>query len=75
LLFKILNSSLFLCEFVVLIINVLTKVIKFIVKKLNLGVFVLDLGEHIYIFFNNFNIMFSKLISLLNRVVLLFFCL
>jgi hypothetical protein len=47
LLFKILNSSLFLYEFVILIINVLTKVIKFIVKKLNLGVFVLDLGEYI----------------------------
>jgi hypothetical protein len=47
LLFKVLNSSLLLCEFVVLIINVLTKVIKFIVKKLNLGVFVLDLGEYI----------------------------
>jgi hypothetical protein len=45
--FKVLNSSLFFCEFVVLIINVLTKVIKFIVKKLNSGVFVLDLGEYI----------------------------
>jgi hypothetical protein len=45
--FKILNSSLFFCEFIVLIINVLTKVIKFIIKELNLGVFVLDLGEHI----------------------------
>jgi hypothetical protein len=45
--FKILNSSLLFCEFVVLIINVLTKVIKFIIKELNSGVFVLDLGEHI----------------------------
>jgi hypothetical protein len=45
--FKVLNSSLLFCEFVVLIINVLTEIIKFIVKKLNLGVFVLDLGEHI----------------------------
>jgi hypothetical protein len=47
LLFKVLNSSLLFCEFVVLIINVLIEVIKFIVKKLNLGVFVLDLGKHI----------------------------
>jgi hypothetical protein len=47
LLFKVLNSSLFLYEFIVLIINVLTEVIKFIVKELNLGVFVLDLDEHI----------------------------
>jgi hypothetical protein len=46
-LFKIINNSLFLFEFIVLIINVLTKVIKFIVKKLNLGVFVLDLNEYI----------------------------
>jgi hypothetical protein len=45
--FKILNSSLLLYEFVVLIINVLTEVIKFIVKKLNSGVLVLDLGKHI----------------------------
>jgi hypothetical protein len=48
-LFKILNSSLFFCEFVILIINVLIKVIKFIVKKLNLSVFVLDLGKYIYV--------------------------
>jgi hypothetical protein len=47
LLFKILNSFLLFCKFIVLIINVLTEVIKFIIKKLNLGVFVLDLGEHI----------------------------
>jgi hypothetical protein len=47
LLFKVLNSSLLFYKFVVLIINVLTEVIKFIVKELNLGVFVLDLGEHI----------------------------
>jgi hypothetical protein len=47
LLFKVLNSSLLFYEFIVLIINVLTKVIKFIVKELNLGVFVLDLGKHI----------------------------
>jgi hypothetical protein len=47
LLFKVFNSFLLLYEFVVLIINVLTKVIKFIVKELNSGVFVLDLGEHI----------------------------
>jgi hypothetical protein len=45
--FKVLNSFLLLCEFVVLIINVLTKVIKFIVKELNLGVLVLNLSEHI----------------------------
>jgi hypothetical protein len=45
--FKILNSSLLFCEFIILIINVLTKVIKFIVKKLNLGVFVLNLSEYI----------------------------
>jgi hypothetical protein len=45
--FKILNSSLLLCEFVVLIINILTEVIKFIVKELNSGVLVLDLGKHI----------------------------
>jgi hypothetical protein len=45
--FKVLNSFLFFCEFVVLIINVLTKVIKFIVKELNSGVFVLDLGKYI----------------------------
>jgi hypothetical protein len=45
--FKVLNSSLLLREFVVLIIDVLTEVIKFIVKELNLGVLVLDLGEHI----------------------------
>jgi hypothetical protein len=45
--FKILNSSLLLYEFVVLIINVLTKVIKFIVKELNSGVFVLDLSKYI----------------------------
>jgi hypothetical protein len=47
LLFKVLNSSLFLYEFVVLIINILTEVIKFIIKKLNLGVFVLDLSKYI----------------------------
>jgi hypothetical protein len=47
LLFKILNSFLLLYKFVVLIINVLTEVIKFIVKKLNLGVFVLDLDKHV----------------------------
>jgi hypothetical protein len=47
LLFKILNSSLLFYKFVILIINVLTKVIKFIVKKLNLNVFVLDLDKHI----------------------------
>jgi hypothetical protein len=47
LLFKVLNSSLLFYEFIVLIINVLTKVIKFIVKKLNLSVFVLDLSKHI----------------------------
>jgi hypothetical protein len=47
LLFKVLNSFLLFCEFVVLIINVLTKVIKFIVKKLNLNVFVLDLSKYI----------------------------
>jgi hypothetical protein len=74
-LFKILNSSLFLYKFVVLIINVLTEVIKFIVKKLNSGVFVLDLNKYIKVFFNNFNIMFNELISLLNYVMLLFFCL
>jgi hypothetical protein len=45
--FKVLNSSLLLCEFVVLIIDVLTKVIEFIVKELNSGVLVLDLSEHI----------------------------
>jgi hypothetical protein len=45
--FKILNSSLFFYKFIILIINVLTKVIKFIVKKLNLGVFVLDLNKHV----------------------------
>jgi hypothetical protein len=47
LLFKVLNSFLLLYEFVVLIINILTEVIKFIVKELNLSVFVLNLGEHI----------------------------
>jgi hypothetical protein len=47
LLFKVLNSFLLFYEFIVLIINVLTKVIKFIVKKLNLGVFVLDLDKYI----------------------------
>jgi hypothetical protein len=47
LLFKILNSSLLFYKFIVLIINVLTKVIKFIVKELNLDVFVLDLGKYI----------------------------
>jgi hypothetical protein len=46
-LFKVLNSSLFLYEFIILIINVLIKVIKFIVKKLNLGVLVLNLSKHI----------------------------
>jgi hypothetical protein len=46
-LFKVLNSSLLFYKFVVLIINVLTKVIKFIIKELNLGVFVLDLSKHI----------------------------
>jgi hypothetical protein len=45
--FKVLNSFLLFYEFIVLIINVLTEVIKFIVKELNLGVFVLDLGEYI----------------------------
>jgi hypothetical protein len=45
--FKVLNSSLLFCEFVVLIINVLTEVIKFIVKELNSGVLVLDLDKHI----------------------------
>jgi hypothetical protein len=45
--FKVFNNSLLLYEFVVLIINVLTEVIKFIVKELNLSVFVLDLGEYI----------------------------
>jgi hypothetical protein len=34
LLFKVLNSSLLFYKFVVLVINVLTKVIKFIIKKL-----------------------------------------
>jgi hypothetical protein len=47
LLFKVLNSFLFLYKFVVLIINVLTKVIKFIIKKLNSDIFVLDLSKHI----------------------------
>jgi hypothetical protein len=45
--FKILNSSLLFYEFFVLIINVLTKVIKFIVKELNSDVFVLDLDKYI----------------------------
>jgi hypothetical protein len=45
--FKILNSFLLFYEFIILIINVLTKVIKFIVKELNSGVFVLDLSKHI----------------------------
>jgi hypothetical protein len=45
-LFKVLNSSLLFYKFVVLIINVLTKVIKVIVKKLNLGVFVLNLNKY-----------------------------
>jgi hypothetical protein len=46
-LFKILNSFLFFYEFIVLIINILTKVIKFIIKKLNLSVFVLNLSKYI----------------------------
>jgi hypothetical protein len=34
-------------KFIILIINILTKVIKFIIKKLNLNVFVLDLSKYI----------------------------
>jgi hypothetical protein len=45
--FKILNNSLLLYEFVVLIINILTEVIKFIVKELNSGVLVLNLSKYI----------------------------
>jgi hypothetical protein len=45
--FKVLDNSLLFYKFVVLIINILTEVIKFIVKELNSGVFVLDLGEYI----------------------------
>jgi hypothetical protein len=44
---QILNSFLLFYKFIVLIINVLINVIKFIIKQLNLGVFVLNLNKYI----------------------------